>query len=537
GYYTGPVTANITAPAGSTYVLDGSPSTAQPTSGAVVVSTAGEHTLTVTDPNGDTATQAFAISTYQTTTSLSSNPTSSVVGQQVSFTAAVAAASSGVGSPGGNVEFFDGTTPIAGCGGASGTALSGGDALCLATYTSPGAHEITASYLGGGGFSASTSGSLGLTVSPRSATVSAVSVTGSPATYGGETSLQFSATVTAGDSGSFPSGDTVSVTHGATPICTINLSTLSGNSGSGSCSPSSGTVLPAGTYTNGITATFNSTGADPNFLAAAPVTASVTITQATPTITWATPAAITYGTPLSTTQLDAKASVPGTFTYSPAAGTVLQPGTQTLSVTFTPTDTTDYTSATGSTTLSVGFTQACITTTDSGSLTVAKGQVICISTGGKVTGSVSVAAGGALWVSGGTIGGSLSSSGALGITLCGAKVTGSVSVTGTSGPVVMGGSGCASDTVGGSLSVTGNTDGVVFDSNSVTGSLTISSNAGGVTISGNTVTGSAAVSSNTGGVTFTSNKVTGSLAITNNSGPFTYSGNTVSGSVTNSGNT
>ena len=47
------------------------------------------------------------------------------------------------------------------------------------------------------------------------------------------------------------------------------------------------------------------------------------------------------------TQLDATASVPGTFTYTPAAGTVLNAGKgQTLSVTFTPTDTTDYTTAT-----------------------------------------------------------------------------------------------------------------------------------------------------------------------------------------------
>ena len=53
--------------------------------------------------------------------------------------------------------------------------------------------------------------------------------------------------------------------------------------------------------------------------------------MATPTITWATPAAITSGTALSATQLDATASVPGTFTYTPAAGTVLGAGTQTLS--------------------------------------------------------------------------------------------------------------------------------------------------------------------------------------------------------------
>lgn len=75
--------------------------------------------------------------------------------------------------------------------------------------------------------------------------------------------------------------------------------------------------------------------------------------QTTPTITWATPAAITYGTALSATQLDATASVAGTFSYSPAAGTVLAAGSQTLKVTFTPADAADYTSATASVTLTV----------------------------------------------------------------------------------------------------------------------------------------------------------------------------------------
>lgn len=41
-------------------------------------------------------------------------------------------------------------------------------------------------------------------------------------------------------------------------------------------------------------------------------------------------------------QLDATASVPGTFVYTPPAGTVLPVGTQTLSVTFTPTDSVHY---------------------------------------------------------------------------------------------------------------------------------------------------------------------------------------------------
>ena len=60
--------------------------------------------------------------------------------------------------------------------------------------------------------------------------------------------------------------------------------------------------------------------------------------QTKPTITWATPLAIEEGTPLSGIQLNALASVPGTYTYSPAAPTVLTPGKYALNVTFIPTD-------------------------------------------------------------------------------------------------------------------------------------------------------------------------------------------------------
>jgi hypothetical protein len=71
---------------------------------------------------------------------------------------------------------------------------------------------------------------------------------------------------------------------------------------------------------------------------------SVTVTRATPVITWANPAPITNGTPLSSTQLNATANVPGTFVYNPPAGTVLPVGNnQPLMVTFTPTDLHDYT--------------------------------------------------------------------------------------------------------------------------------------------------------------------------------------------------
>jgi len=62
----------------------------------------------------------------------------------------------------------------------------------------------------------------------------------------------------------------------------------------------------------------------------------ISVTQAAPVITWNNPAAINYGTALSATQLNASATVGGSFTYTPAAGSIPAAGTDTLSVTFTP---------------------------------------------------------------------------------------------------------------------------------------------------------------------------------------------------------
>jgi hypothetical protein len=78
----------------------------------------------------------------------------------------------------------------------------------------------------------------------------------------------------------------------------------------------------------------------------------------TPTITWTAPAAITYPTALSSTQLNASASVPGTslagsMAYVPASGAVLQAGVRTLSATFTPSDSSAYTTATAMVNLTV----------------------------------------------------------------------------------------------------------------------------------------------------------------------------------------
>ena len=78
------------------------------------------------------------------------------------------------------------------------------------------------------------------------------------------------------------------------------------------------------------------------------------IAKATATLTWNPPAAIVHGTPLSATQLNASASVPGTFTYTPAAGVVLGAGpAQALSASFAPADPQNYDGGTVSTTITV----------------------------------------------------------------------------------------------------------------------------------------------------------------------------------------
>src|SRR5207237_1713940 len=107
--------------------------------------------------------------------------------------------------------------------------------------------------------------------------------------------------------------------------------------------PPTGTVLSAGTAQT-LSVAFTPT--DSANYTTASKTVSINVLKATPVITWAAPADIIYGTALGATQLNASASVPGTFVYTPAAGAVLNAGAaQTLSVSFTPTDSANYTTA------------------------------------------------------------------------------------------------------------------------------------------------------------------------------------------------
>ncbi|MDB6065752.1 MAG: delta-60 repeat domain protein [Pedosphaera sp.] len=111
-------------------------------------------------------------------------------------------------------------------------------------------------------------------------------------------------------------------------------------------------VSQAGAYTVSISNSAGGTVSQP---------ATLTVLRAVPGLNWASPGSISYGTALGTNQLNAGASVPGTFVYSPPLGTVLNAGGNTLTVTFNPTDSLDYASIVGSVTISVS--QAPLTAT------------------------------------------------------------------------------------------------------------------------------------------------------------------------------
>ncbi len=170
-----------------------------------------------------------------------------------------------------------------------------------------------------------------LSVAPAPTTTS-LSASATVVTYG--TSVTFTATVA-------PSAATGSVGFfdGATPL---GNAILSGGTASLTVS------FAAGAHS--VTAVY---GGDGTYAGSTSSAVSVTVNKATPVITWANPALITYGTPLSGAQLNATADVAGSFAYTPAAGTILDAGTQTLSTTFTPADANNYNNATASVTLTV----------------------------------------------------------------------------------------------------------------------------------------------------------------------------------------
>ena len=191
---------------------------------------------------------------------------------------------------------------------------------------------------------------------------------------------------------------TVSAWPTASPITfgqTLASSTLTGGTASvpGNFAWTTPTTVPA-VGTDSESVTFTPTDAT-NYNTVAGSVQVVVSGKKTPTITWATPAAITYGTALSGAQLNATANVAGSFVYNPAAGTTPKAGTQTLSTTFTPTDTTDYATASASVQLVVNQAVPTVSAWPTASA-IAAGQALSAST---LTGGTASVPGSFAWIS------------------------------------------------------------------------------------------------------------------------------------------
>ena len=94
-----------------------------------------------------------------------------------------------------------------------------------------------------------------------------------------------------------------------TALSAAQLDATSSVAGTFAYSPAAGTVLGAGSQT--LSVTFTPTDTSDYKIASADTT--IAVAQATPTITWAAPAGIVYGTALTAAQLDATSTVAGTL--------------------------------------------------------------------------------------------------------------------------------------------------------------------------------------------------------------------------------
>jgi hypothetical protein len=317
-------------------------------------------------------TQSVVVNKITPTFSVSCSPNPVVYGANTICTAVVG------GSASGTASFYDNGSLWASLTISSGTASATGFAGQV-----PGTYAVTASYSGDSQNSPSSAGTtVTITQAPQSITFAPPA---SPVTYG-VSPISLSASTSSGLGVSF------SVLSGPATV-SGNILTITG----------AGTVIVAA----------NQPG-NADYLAAPQVTTTIVVNKATPTLTWATPAAITYGTPLSGVQLDATSGgVAGSFAYAPPSGTVLSAGTHTLSVTFTPSDSVDYNNQTASVSLTVNQATAGVSVSCSPNpITYGSQTTTCTTTvGGSATGTVAWTINGSAWTSTGLSGGAASAGG------------------------------------------------------------------------------------------------------------------------------
>jgi hypothetical protein len=285
--------------------------------------------VTATDKDGGVSSvtvQKVTVSKAADGVGITSSAAPGTYGQLVTFVASVTPNALTLGIPTGTITLYDNSTSL-------GTLpLTNGTAIFTTASLVAGTHAITAQYSGDATFQLNT-GTLdgGQTVQPATPVID----------WSNPTAINF-----------------------GTALSATQLNASASTAGTFTYTPAAGTVLHAG---SNQTLSVSFTPTDTTDYTSATAAVQLTVNQVTPTITWMAPTAITYGTALSGTQLDASANTAGNFTYTPAAGTVLHAGSnQTLSVTFMPTDSTDFTSATAAVQLTVNRATPTVTVTDGG---------------------------------------------------------------------------------------------------------------------------------------------------------------------------
>lgn len=309
---------------------------AQPGSGthAVEASYAGD----TNHASALSSTVALDASLVPTSLNFQVSATQTQYGQPVTVQASLSPATLDGYVPSGQVSFTDNAALLGNT-----TLGSAASASTTVATLAVGQHLLSASYAGDSYFKPSTTASSSVQVTTATTTTTASPVT---STYGTAASTTINvAGAYAGSGLTLPTG-ALSLTLDGSPA---GSATVSG----GTATASLPTTTGAGTHTLAV-----GYAGDGNYSASATST-TVTVARATPSLQWATPAAIAYGTALDATQLNASATgvngaaLDGTFTYTPAAGTVPNAGTQTLTVRFDPTDSTNYVSTTATVTLEV----------------------------------------------------------------------------------------------------------------------------------------------------------------------------------------
>ena len=315
--------ATTSAPDNAVYVLLNNKNTATPGFGAAakVTMNSGPYYLTIGDFNRDGKTDIISANNGNTTVGL-------LLGNGAGGFAAATYYTVGGGAifaTEGDINGDDQVDLTAVTDNGLSVLLSGqteSAALTKVAFFGCGTQSVTATYDGDGNYGQSTSSALTFTPAKQNTTLT-LAVTPANGVTGQQRALQ--ATLSPYAYGSTTTnGEVVTFTDNG-----VNIGTA---------------VLASGVAVLNVTLPFNT---NDRFRASYPgdcafnnsnsnrVTGS---TLNSSTLTWAPPAPITYGTPLSATQLNATDNAPGggTFTYAPPAGTILPAGTSTLSVTFNP---------------------------------------------------------------------------------------------------------------------------------------------------------------------------------------------------------